>query len=112
MKKFRFSETQTIAVLQEHETGVKTDDLCRKHGTSSANLYPWKSNLGGLEISDIAKMRALEEENLRLARCIRPWRAGPKSGIIQHALVSRFRARHVGDRVDASARLRSSMILT
>jgi putative transposase len=65
VKKSRFSEAQIIAVLKEHETGVKTADLCRKHGISSATLYAWKSKFGGLEISDIAKMRALEDENRR-----------------------------------------------
>jgi len=51
VKKSRFSEAQIIAVLKEHEAGVKTADLCRKHGISSATLYAWKSKFGGLEIS-------------------------------------------------------------
>ena len=50
MKKSRFSEAQIIAVLKEHEAGVKTADLCRKHGISSATLYAWKSKFGGLEV--------------------------------------------------------------
>ncbi len=70
MKKSRFSEAQTIAVLKGHEAGVKTADLCRKHGISSAILYAWKSKFGGLEVSDVAKMRALEDENRRLKRIV------------------------------------------
>jgi putative transposase len=49
---------------------VETADLCRKHGISSATLYARKSKFGGLEVSDIAKMRAIEDENRRLKRIV------------------------------------------
>jgi putative transposase len=52
MKRTRFSEEQIIGVLKEHEVGVKTADLCRKHGISEATFYNWKSRLGGLEVSE------------------------------------------------------------
>jgi putative transposase len=70
LKKSRFSEQQIVAVLKEAEAGAKTADLCRKHGVSSATFYAWKSKFGGMEVSDIAKMRGLEDENRRLKRLL------------------------------------------
>ena len=70
MKKSRFSETQIVAILKEHEAGIATKDLCRRHGVSPATFYSWKSKFGGMEVSDVAKMRALEDENRRLKRIV------------------------------------------
>ena len=70
MKKSRFTETQIVAILKEPEAGVETKDLCRKHGVSPATFYKWKSKFGGMEVSDVAKMRALEDENRRLKRIV------------------------------------------
>jgi putative transposase len=53
---------------QKAEAGAKTANLCRKHDISSATFYAWKSKFGGMEVSDIAKMRGLEDENRRLKR--------------------------------------------
>ena len=62
----RFTEDQIIGVPREHESGVKTADLCRKHGIIDATFYNWKSKYGGLTVSDAAQLRALEDENRRL----------------------------------------------
>ena len=70
MKKPRFTETQIVAILKEHEAGVATKDLCRRHGVSPATFYSWKSKFGGMEVSDVAKMKALEDENRRLKRIV------------------------------------------
>ncbi len=70
MKKSRFTETQIVAILKEHEAGIATKDLCRKHGVSPATFYSWKAKFGGMEVSDVAKMRALEDENRRLKRIV------------------------------------------
>ena len=70
MKKSRFTEEQIVGVLKESETGAKTPELCRKHGISPATFYKWKSKFGGLEVSDVAKMRGLEDENRRLKRLL------------------------------------------
>lgn len=70
MKKSRFSETQIVAILKEHEAGIATKDLCRRYGVSPATFYSWKSKFGGMEVSDVAKMRALEDENRRLKRIV------------------------------------------
>jgi putative transposase len=70
MKRKRFSEEQIIGVLKEHEAGVKTGDLCRKHGISEATFYNWKSKYGGLEVSEAKRLRALEGENAKLKRLL------------------------------------------
>jgi len=70
LKKSRFTEQQIVGVLKEGEAGVKTADLCRKHGVSPATYYAWKSKFGGMEVSDVAKMRGLEDENRRLKRLL------------------------------------------
>jgi len=66
MKRSRFSEEQIIGVLREHEAGAMTEEVCRRHGISSATLYKWKSKYGGLEISEARRLKALEDENRRL----------------------------------------------
>ena len=70
MKRKRFTEEQNIAVLKEHEAGMKTGDLARKHGISEATLYNWKAKYGGMEVSDARKLRALEDENGKLKRLL------------------------------------------
>jgi putative transposase len=66
MKRSRFSEEQVIGILKEQEAGSATADVCRRHGISSATFYKWKAKFGGLEISDARRLKALEEENVRL----------------------------------------------
>jgi transposase-like protein len=52
MKHKRHTEEQIIAILREHEAGMKTTDLCRKHGISEPTFYNWKAKYGGLELSE------------------------------------------------------------
>ena len=57
MKRSCYSEEQIIGILKEHEAGVSTADLCRKHGMSSASFYSWKATYGGMEVSDAKKLK-------------------------------------------------------
>jgi len=66
----RHTEEQIIAVLKEADSGLKTAEICRKHGISDATFYKWKAKYAGLEISDLRKMKALEEENSKLKRIV------------------------------------------
>jgi putative transposase len=66
MKQSRFTESQIIKVLKEVEGGRQVKEVCREHGISDATYYNWKSKYGGMEASDLKKMKALEEENKRL----------------------------------------------
>ena len=66
MKKSRYTEEQIIAILKQHEAGVKTADLCREHGISDATFYNWKAKYGGLEVSEAQRLRQMEDENRRL----------------------------------------------
>lgn len=68
MKGVRFSESQILAVLKEGEAGVSVADLLRKHGISQATYYKWKSRYGGLEASQLSRLRELEAENTKLKR--------------------------------------------
>lgn len=70
MKRSRFSEEQIIAVLKQQESGLATVDVCREHGISSATFYKWKAKFGGLEVSDARKLKALEDENIKLKKLL------------------------------------------
>ena len=68
MKRSRFTQEQVIAVLKEHQAGAAVADLCRKHGISDATFYTWRSNYGGMEVSDAKRPKSLEEENAKLKK--------------------------------------------
>ncbi|OLZ32081.1 transposase [Leptospira interrogans serovar Canicola] len=67
MKK-RFSEDQIHKILKESESGVSTPEICRKYGISGNTFYRWRSKYGGLELSDLKRMKVLEEENSKLKK--------------------------------------------
>jgi len=68
MKTGWFSESQIIGILKQQEAGMKTADICREHGISQGTFYNWKSKYGGMEASDVKRLRDLEQENARLKR--------------------------------------------
>ena len=68
MKKSRFTETQIVSRLKEADAGMKVEELCRKHGISSASYYNWKKKYGGMDASEIKRLKELEEENAKLKR--------------------------------------------
>ena len=70
MRKSRFTEEQIIAILAEQERGMKTAEVCRKHGISPNTFYKWKAKFGGMDVSDARKLKTLETENARLKRLL------------------------------------------
>ena len=66
----KYTEEQIIAVLREGEAGAKVADLCRKHGMSDATYYNWKAKYAGLTVSELKRLKALEEENRRLKQIV------------------------------------------
>lgn len=68
MKKTRFTETQIVSALKRQETGIPTKEICRELGISEPTFYNWKSKYGGMEASDVKRLKELEEENSRLKK--------------------------------------------
>jgi putative transposase len=66
MRKSKFSEAQTIRILREAETGKSIREICRDYGISVATFYRWQSLYGGMEVSELARLKELEQENRRL----------------------------------------------
>jgi len=70
MKKKNFSEAQIVSILRTQETGRTVRDICREHGISDAPFYNWKVKYGGMEVSDVVRMKDLQNENARLKRIV------------------------------------------
>jgi putative transposase len=70
MKRARFTEEQIIGILREQEAGMKTADVCRKHGISGPTFYKWKAKYGGLDVSDAKRLKSLTDENARLKKLL------------------------------------------
>ena len=70
MVRKRYTEEQVIQVLREGEAGAKVADLCRKYGMSEATYYNWKARYAGMTVSDVKRLKALEEENRRLKQIV------------------------------------------
>lgn len=68
MRRSKYSESQIVGILKEADNGVAVKEVCRKYGISDATYYKWKSKYGGLEVSDVRRMRELEAENSKLKR--------------------------------------------
>ena len=66
MKKGRFSESQIVAILKQQESGQTVAQIAREHGISEATFYTWKSKYGGMQVSELTRLKELEEENSRL----------------------------------------------
>jgi putative transposase len=68
MKKSRFNESQILSILKEYDSGIAGGDLCRQHGISKNTLYNWKNKYNGMTVSDLKRMKQLEEENAKLKK--------------------------------------------
>jgi putative transposase len=70
MKKKRFTEAQIVSILHQQEVGKSVKDISREHGISDATFYNWKAKYGGMQVSDVKRMKDIEEENSRLKRIV------------------------------------------
>ena len=70
MRQSRFSDEQIIGMIKEQEAGLPTAEVCRKHGISTASFYKYKAKFGGMEVSDARKLKALEDENVKLKKLL------------------------------------------
>ncbi|MDA8948235.1 transposase [Flavobacteriaceae bacterium] len=68
MKRSKFKETQIIALLKQYEHGMKVPDLCREYGISQPTFYSWKSKYGGMNASQLKRLKEIEIENTKLKR--------------------------------------------
>lgn len=70
MKKTKFTEAQIVFALRQAENGVKVEEVCRKLGISDATFYNWKKKYGSLGVTELKKLKQLEEENSRLKQIV------------------------------------------
>lgn len=68
MKKTQFTESQIIAMLKQHEQGMKATDIARANNISDKTFYRWKSQYGGLDVKELKRLKELEAENAKLKK--------------------------------------------
>lgn len=68
MKAGRFSESQIVAILKQQDSGQTVAQITREHGVSEATFYNWKAKYGGMQISEVKRLKDLEDENRRLKK--------------------------------------------
>jgi len=68
MKKTRFTENQIIKILREQEAGRTVSDICREYGIHQGTFYNWKSKYGGMNASQLKRLKELEDENSKLKK--------------------------------------------
>ena len=66
MRRSKYSEAQILKVLKQVESGRHVSEVCREYDISDATYYNWKAKYGGMELSDVKRLKALDEENRRL----------------------------------------------
>jgi putative transposase len=62
MKKSRFTEGQIVTAIKKQESGISTKEVCSELGISEATFYIWKAKYGGMELSDVKRMKKMEAE--------------------------------------------------
>ena len=66
MKKSKFTESQIVKILKQHEAGGSVSDICKEHGISQGTFYNWRNKYGGMDAKMIIRVKEFEEENRRL----------------------------------------------
>jgi putative transposase len=88
MKTSRFTDSQIIAILKQAEIGSPVPGLCREHGISNGTFYKWRAKFGGMDVSLMAHMKELEDENRRLKKIYAEERL--KAEIVAEALPKKW----------------------
>ena len=88
MKKSRYSDSQIINILNQAEAGTPVAELCREHGMSDATFYKWRAKFGGTDVSMMARLKELEEENRRLKKMYAEERL--KAEILNEAITKKW----------------------
>jgi len=88
MKRSKYSDSQIISILKQAEAGTPVPALCREYGMSSATFYKWRSKYGGMDVSMMARVKELEDENRRLKKMYAEERL--KYEIVQEALQKKW----------------------
>ena len=70
MKRSKFTDEQIAFALKQAETGTRVAEVCRKMGVSEATFYNWKKKYGGLGVSELRRLKQLEEENRQLKKLV------------------------------------------
>ena len=70
MKRSKFSDEQILAIVKEGEAGRKVADLCRANGITEQTYYRWKAKYGGMELSELQRLKQVEDENRRLKHIV------------------------------------------
>ncbi len=70
MKKSKFTEAQIVYAIKQSETGTRTEEICRQMGISQATFFNWKKKYGGVGVTELKKLRQLEEENYQLKKLV------------------------------------------
>ena len=68
MRKTKFTETQIVKAIKDHQTGRNALEICRELGITTAAFYKWRQRYGGMEVNEVRKMKELQDENGRLKR--------------------------------------------
>ena len=88
MKRSRYSDSQIINILKQAEAGTPVTELCREHGMSDATFYKWRAKFGGMDVSMMARLKELEEENRRLKKMYAEERL--KAEILNEAITKKW----------------------
>jgi len=88
MKRSRYSDSQIINILNQAEAGTPVAELCREHGMSDATFYKWRAKFGGMDVSMMARLKELEEENRRLKKMYAEERL--KAEILNEAITKKW----------------------